>query len=199
MGILPVLRRTSGTRHIVGKTVEGPMNINEAVEEALRRIRATDDRAQNGLIIWKVGQEYSVEPSLIGKALKERQTKKEKAMDEKNSIIDIEKVERMARDRGMDLTQMSVSCGLSKDVLRNIRRHPETPSRWTTIQKVADGLGVDPNDIIKTNKPSDDNRILKMLAIWNGISIEEVKERIVKDYIGKLNIQTDAMTLGGME
>ena len=175
------------------------MNINEAVEEALRRIRATDDRAQNGLIIWKVGQEYSVEPSLIGKALKERQTKKEKAMDEKNSIIDIAKVERMARDRGMDLTQMSVSCGLSKDVLRNIRRHPETPSRWTTIQKVADGLGVDSNDIIKTNKPSDDNRILKMLAIWNGISIEEVKERIVKDYISKLNIQTDAMTLGGVE
>lgn len=175
------------------------MNINEAVEEALRRIRATDDRAQNGLIIWKVGQEYSVEPSLIGKALKERQTKKEKAMDEKNSIIDIEKVERMARDRGMDLTQMSVSCGLSKDVLRNIRRHPETPSRWTTIQKVADGLGVDPNEIVKTNKPSDDNRILKMLAIWNGISIEEVKERIVKDYISKLNIQTDAMTLGGVE
>lgn len=76
-------------------------------------------------------------------------------MDEKNSIIDIEKVERMARDRGMDLTQMSVSCGLSKDVL--------------------------------------------MLAIWNGISIEEVKERIVKDYISKLNIQTDAMTLGGVE
>lgn len=175
------------------------MNINEAVEEALRRIRATDDRAQNGLIIWKVGQEYSVEPSLIGKALKERQTKKEKAMDEKNSIIDIAKVERMARDRGMDLTQMSVSCGLSKDVLRNIRRHPETPSRWTTIQKVADGLGVISKDIIKTNKPSDDNRILKMLAIWNGISIEEVKERIVKDYISKLNIQTDAMTLGGVE
>lgn len=175
------------------------MCINEAVDEALKRIRETDDRTQNGLIIWKVGQEYGISPSILGKALKFRQTKKEKTMDEKNSVIDIEKVEKMARDRGMDLTQMSVSCGLSKDVLRNIRRHPETPSRWTTIQKVADGLGVDPNDIIKTDKPSDDNRILKMLAIWNGISIEEVKERIVKDYISKLNIQTDAMTLGGLE
>ena len=180
------------------------MNINEAVEEALRRIRATDDRAQNGLIIWKVGQEYGISPSMLGKALKFRQTKKEKTMDEKNSVIDIEKVEKMARDRGMDLTQMSVSCGLSKDVLRNIRRHPETPSRWTTIQKVADGLGVDPNEIMKTDKPSADPKvakrdlILKLMAVWNGISIEEVKDRIVSNYIDSMNIKTfnDIMTLG---
>lgn len=168
--------------------------MDDAVDEAVKRLKEPHNE-KNGLIIWQVAQKYGAPVSELAKALKERQ---EKSMSTKERI-DIDKVERLAREKKMDLTELTEAAGLSHDVLRNIKRKPGTPSRLKTVQKVAEALGVEAGEILKGEEvpatemlTAQEVKILNMIAIWNELTPEEATIRILKNHLSSLTM-TDAI------
>ena len=162
------------------------MNITSVVEEAAKRLKDANNE-NSGLIIWKTAQEYGTDYHILAKALKKRQEGTGMSTKE---YLDIEKVERIAKDKGMDLTELAEAAGLSHDVLRNVKRHPETPSRRKTVQKIAAALVVSADEIIRGDEPTTDTKYtkdelkkLKILAFANDMLPNEVEVKIVKKYL----------------
>ena len=177
-----------------------PMEIAKAL--AFKRIKEANDRTQNRLIIWKTAQELGLDHHELARSLGEKKQKEEQKRVAHLVWLDMEKVKALGC--GGDLGKIAKFCNLGHDTLRIAEGRDGKGVRWATVQKMAEKFGVDADGLLHDeNKqlsipasPSplieflegetltdEEKKLIKVLAIWNGISEEDVKTRIIKRFL----------------
>lgn len=181
--------------------------LEQAKTEAIERIRQANDKTKNGLIIWKTAQEYGIGCSDLAREIAHRQ-KEERKRVARLVWLDMDKVKALGC--GGDLGKIAKFCNLGHDTLRIAEGRDGKGVRWATVQKMAEKFGVDADGLLhdenkqlSIHEPSpawrdatsitlglvtkglteDEEKLIKVLAIWNGISEEEVKTRIIKRFL----------------
>ena len=175
--------------------------LEQAKADAIERIRQANDKTKNGLIIWKTAQEYGVGCSELAREIGHGQ-KEERKRVARLVWLDMDKVKALGC--GGDLGKIAKFCNLGHDTLRIAEGRDGKGVRWATVQKMAEKFGVDADGLLHDeNKqlsipasPSplieflegetltdEEKKLIKVMAIWNGISEEDVKTRIIKRFL----------------
>lgn len=179
--------------------------LEQAKTEAIERIRQANDKTKNGLIIWKTAQEYGIGCSDLAREIAHRQ-KEERKRVARLVWLDMDKVKALGC--GGDLGKIAKFCNLGHDTLRIAEGRDGKGVRWATVQKMAERFGVDADGLLHDENKQlsipakqgvstdasilitdcsqfteEENRLIRVLAIWNGISEEEVKTRIIKRFL----------------
>lgn len=179
--------------------------LEQAKIDAIERIRQANDKTKNGLIIWKTAQEYGVGCSDLAREIGHRQ-KEERKRVTRLVWLDMDKVKALGC--GGDLGKIAKFCNLGHDTLRIAEGRDGKGVRWATVQKMAERFGVDADGLLHDENKQlsipakqgvftdasilitdcsqfteEENRLIRVMAIWNGISEEEVKTRIIKRFL----------------
>lgn len=180
--------------------------MEKAKAEAIERIRQANDKTKNGLIIWKTANEFGLNCSDLAREIG---NKKEERKEVGRLVwLDMDKVKALGC--GGDLGKIARFCNLGHDTLRIADGREGKGVRWATVQKMAERFGVDADGLlhdenkqlsIEEPRPvwrdatsitlglatkdltEDEEKLIKVMAIWNGISEEEVKTRIIKRFL----------------
>lgn len=171
--------------------------LEKAKLDAIERIRRTDDKSQNGLIIWKTANEYGLDCSVLARAIARKHKEEGKRVSQKLVWLDMSKVKSLGC--GGDLGKLARFCDLGHDTLRIADGRDGKGVRWGTVLKIAeafhvdaDGLLHDENKQMSIEEPravepdrltEDEAKLIRVMAIWNGITEEEVKTRIIKRFL----------------
>lgn len=181
--------------------------LEQAKADAIERIRQANDKTKNGLIIWKTAQEYGINCSELAREIGQKH-KEERKRVARLVWLDMGKVKALGC--GGDLGKIAKFCNLGHDTLRIADGRDGKGVRWTTVQKMAERFGVDADGLLhdenkqmSINEPKtmwrdaasvalglvtkdlteDEKKLIKVMAIWNGISEDEVKTRIIKRFL----------------
>lgn len=179
--------------------------LEQAKADAIERIRQANDKTKNGLIIWKTAQEYGVGCSDLAREIGHRH-KEERKRVARLVWLDMGKVKALGC--GGDLGKIAKFCNLGHDTLRIADGRDGKGVRWATVQKMAERFGVDADGLLHDENKQlsipakqsvfadasilitddsqfteEENRLIRVMAIWNGISEEEVKTRIIKRFL----------------
>ena len=179
--------------------------LEQAKADAIERIRQANDKTKNGLIIWKTAQEYGVGCSDLAREIGHRH-KEERKRVARLVWLDMGKVKALGC--GGDLGKIAKFCHLGHDTLRIADGRDGKGVRWATVQKMAERFGVDADGLLHDENKQlsipakqsvfadasilitddsqfteEENSLIRVMAIWNGISEEEVKTRIIKRFL----------------